>query len=92
MSLNLFRSKMKKKSKTGYVGHEKKNSDPIAGVVVSSGSYSGGGAGAGSSHAPSMAKEVKRKAVSVSSPPEIPSPVHQVKNIESTLLEAFVVS
>lgn len=67
MSLNLFRTKMKKKVK-GH--HDKNNSDPNS--AVSSGSSSSSG------FLGIVSKDPKRKSTSVSSPPDVSSPVHQV--------------
>lgn len=89
MSINLLRSKIKKKSRAGH--HEKK-ATPTPTVppkpLVASGTSGGGGGVAGGGGGKStgqvtllglLAKDgiVKRKPNSVSSPPEIHSPIHQ---------------
>lgn len=76
-SMNRLRTKVKKLSK--FPGHEKGASDPssIKPSVV----------GAGGSGSPAFlgvsTKENRRKAVSVSGPPDMSSPVHQVRSYVS---------
>lgn len=90
MSLNLFRTKMKKKKGI-------KNSDPTVLGIVSPGSYgsglSSGGGPVGSSLVqiigPATVKEAKRKAVSVTTPPDM-SPSHQVSGMKSCMLGSLL--
>ena len=84
-NMNRFRTKVKKLSK--FSGHEKGASDPssIKPSVV----------GAGGPGSPAFlgvsSKENRRKAASVSGPPEVSSPVHQVKEYLKGTIKVLVI-
>jgi len=82
MSLNLFRTKMKKRKNLG--GHEKKNSDPTGlGVMAAQVTGSYGVSSQVQLLGPSV-KDPARKPMSMSTPSDIigTSPTHQVKTTE----------